>query len=516
MAGADVKYARSGGVAIAYQVIGDGPRDLIFVCGTMSHLELWWGDPSATAMIERLAGFARVILFDKPGTGLSDPVPATPTVDQRTNDVIAVLDAVGSERAVIVGFSEGGFPALLLAATQPARVEALVLISTMAASEMYPGCPLSQDRLDEVWAIIDGASETWGEGRLLGPMAPSWVGHPVYGRLLGSIERSCMSPGMARSVLQGMHDVDLRAVAEAIHVPTLVMHPAEDLVPQELGRDLAERIPGARFLALEGRDHLFWINNDELVPVSIEEFVTGEHRRPLDRDRVLTTVVFTDIVESTKRLADSGDAQWRATLAEHDRRMDELLVRHDGRPVKHTGDGRMAQFGRPARAVRFATAMVKEAREAGLEIRVGIHTGECEVVGDDLIGLAVNIGARISALAAPGQVLVSSTVHDLIIGSGLAFEAHGQHLLKGAPGMWTLHRAVGDKPGPLLTEGYETDVREQATAAELTRTTRRRDRALVAASHTAPGLSRWAIRTAGRLHRDKGNAPVDPVSPTRS
>ncbi|HEX4903067.1 MAG TPA: adenylate/guanylate cyclase domain-containing protein [Acidimicrobiales bacterium] len=462
MPGGNVRYAQNGGVSIAYDVFGSGERDLVFVCGTMSHLELWWNDPDATEMLERLSRFARVILFDKPGTGLSDPVPAAPTVEQRADDIVAVLDAVGSERAIVVGFSEGGFASQLLAATRPERVEALVLVSTVVVTEHFDPYPVDPEQFARIWAAVEDAWRHWGEGRLLSALAPTWASGPQEA-ILGSVERTCMSPGMARSVLEGMHDIDLRDVVPAIRVPTLVLHsPDETWFLVEMGRDLAARIPGARFVPLVGPDHLFWIDNAQRLPDAVEEFVTGATPGPHDDHRVLATVVFTDIVDSTRRLAAVGDAAWRRILAQHDRRMDDLLSRHGGRAVKHTGDGRMARFDRPARAVRFATAMVDAARELGLEIRAGLHTGECEAVGDDLFGLAVVIASRVSTLAGAAEVLVSSTVADLVIGSGLAFEPAGEHELKGAPGRWRLLRATADRPGPLHADGYDLDVREPA------------------------------------------------------
>jgi class 3 adenylate cyclase len=296
-------------------------------------------------------------------------------------------------------------------------------------------------------------------------MAPSWVGNPAYDDIFGAIERACMSPGMARSVLQGYHGHDARDAAAAVHVPTLVLHCEGDgLVPVEWGRVLARHIEGARFQELAGPDHFVWIHNSEAVPDAIQAFVTGQPAAPYDDDRILTTIVFTDIVDSTARLADTGDAAWRTLLTEHDRRMDELLVRFGGEAVKHTGDGRLVHFARPARAVRFAAAMVDAARTTGLEIRAGIHTGECELVGGDLFGLAVNIAARIAAKAGANEVLVSPTVQDLVVGSGLRFEQTGEHELKGAPGRWALHRLQSDRPGPLVAAGYDTDVRVPAEA----------------------------------------------------
>lgn len=498
----EVRYAQNGGVNIAYQVVGSGPHDVIFVCGTMSHLELLWTDPGAVAMVERLSGFARVVLFDKPGTGLSDPIPTAPTVEQRADDIVAVLDAAGSERAVVVGFSEGGYPSMLLAATRPERVEALVLIGTTVATEVYDGHPSTEDRFAEVWTTIETSWERWGEGYFLGSLAPTWAANPVTSRLLGSFERTCMSPGMARSVLRGLHDIDMREVAPSITVPTLVLSAPETFIPQELGRHLATYIPGATFEALDGPDHVFWIHNAERVPDAIEQLVTGSSRRPRDHQRVLATVVFTDIVDSTRRLAAAGDAAWRRLLAEHDRTMDELLARFGGDAVKHTGDGRMARFDRPARAVRFATAMAEAAEQVGVQIRAGIHTGECEAVGDDLFGLAVVIAARVSALAGAGEVLVSSTVADLVIGSGLAFEPAGEHELKGAPGRWRLLRAVDDRPGALLHDGYDVDVREPVAEPA----PRRRDRALTAVARRAPATVRGALRASQRLRRQGARA----------
>jgi class 3 adenylate cyclase/pimeloyl-ACP methyl ester carboxylesterase len=457
---AAVRYAENAGVSIAYQVLGDGPRDLLFVCGTMSHLELWWTDPLATAMLERLARFSRVIIFDKPGTGLSDPIPAAPTIDQRTADLVAVLDAVGSERATILGYSEGGIPSIVLAATQPHRVEALVLLDSPVFMDWTPDSDIPKALFDRAWSILDDACAHWGEGILTTAMAPTWVANPAYVDVFSAIERACMSPGMARSVLQGYHGHDVRDAAAAVHVPTLVLHCVGDqVVPVEWGRDAASRIDGAVFKELAGADHFVWIHNSEAMPDAVEEFLTGQAAGPHDDDRILTTVVFTDIVDSTRRLADGGDNEWRVLLADHDRRMDELLARFDGVAVKHTGDGRLVHFARPARAVRFAAAMAEAARRSGLEIRAGIHTGECESVDGDLFGLAVNIAARVTAHAGAAEVVVSSTVKDLVVGSGLRFTSLGGYALKGAPGKWELHRYDGDRPGPLVAAGYDTDVR---------------------------------------------------------
>ena len=463
MTAPDVQYAQNAGVNIAYQVVGDGPHDLILVCGTMSNLELFWADPPATDMLERLSRFCRLILFDKPGTGLSDPIPAAPTIDQRTADIVAVMDAAHSERAVVVGYSEGGLPAIMLAATRPDRVQALVLLETLVAMDWYADIDVPSEHFQGVWRVLDDACEHWGQGVLMAALAPSWIEHPAYGQLLGPVERACMSPGMARSVLQGYHGQDLRQVAGTVHVPTIVMQSHNRFVTHEMGLDLVRRIEGARFVELEGEDHIVWIHNADRFVDTLEEFVTGHGPSPRDEDRVLTTIVFTDIVDSTRRLAELGDARWRKTLADHDRRMDELLARFGGVAVKHTGDGRLAHFARPARAVRFAAAMTEAAGACGLQIRAGIHTGECESVGNDLFGLAVNIAARVASLAGADEVLVSSTVKDLVIGSGLAFTPRGAHELSGAPGQWELFHYKTDRPGPLVESGYDTDVRHAAS-----------------------------------------------------
>ena len=330
--------------------------------------------------------------------------------------------------------------------------------------DWYPNLRIERPVFDEMWRIIDEACVHWGEGVLTSTFAPTWASNAAYAEVLPGIERACMSPGMARSVLQGYHGMDVREAAAAVHVPTLVLHCEDDrMLPYVLGADLARRIDGARLVTLRGADHFAWIHNSDAVVDAIEEFVTGRALVPHDDDRILTTIVFTDIVDSTARLAGAGDVRRRALLAEHDRRMDGLLARFGGEHVKHTGDGRLVHFTRPARAVRFASAMTEAARSGGLEIHSGLHTGECEVVGGDLIGLAVNVAARVAATARPNEVLVSSTVRDLVIGSGLDFSPAGGHDLKGVPGRWELHRYERDRPGPLVSVGYETDVRQPGT-----------------------------------------------------
>jgi class 3 adenylate cyclase len=460
-----VRYAQNGGINIAYQVTGSGARDLLFVCGTCSHLALWWEDGNARRMLERLSSFGRLIIFDKPGTGMSDPLPAAPTIEQRVNDLLAVLDAAGSQRATIIGYSEGGLPATVLAATAPSRVDALVLLDSTLTFDWDDDLPVSEQRWDGIWETFQAAVDQWGTGILAGTMAPSLAGAEGLSELFGAIESACMSPAMARSVLLGYRGMDVRFMAPSVRVPTLVLHCGEDggLVPRELGPDHARRIEGAVFKELRGADHFVWLQNSDLVPELIEEFLTGASAVTRDEDRILTTVVFTDIVDSTARLAGVGDFSWRQLLADLDREIDEMVLRYGGEAIKHTGDGRLVHFPRPARAVRFAAETTTRARRHGLEVRSGVHTGECESVNGDLIGLAVNIASRITDSAPPGGVLVSSTVKDLVVGSGLSFLELGEHQLKGVPGRWTLYRFETDRPGPLVSSGYDTDVRHAET-----------------------------------------------------
>ena len=461
MAVPKVRYADNAGLSIAYQVVGDGPRDLLLVCGTTSHLDGWWAFHRSRTMVERLASFSRLILFDKPGTGLSDPVPAAPTIDQRTADLVAVLDAVGSERATLIGYSEGGIPSVVLAATRPERVESLVLLDAPLVMDWNGSLPIPEERLEHCWRVFEDACAAWGEGILGAALNPVLASDPAMIEVLGALERACMSPAMARSVLMGYHGIDVTEIARGVHVPTLVLHLDSDdaFVPREQGPFSAELIEGAVFETLRGSDHFVWLDNADLVPELIEEFVTGHAASPRDDDRILATVVFTDIVESTARLVAGGDAAWRSLLADHDERLDVLLERYGGEEVKHTGDGRLVSFSRPARAVRFAAEMVQEARRCGLQIRAGVHTGECERVGDDLIGFAVNAAARITSVAGPGEVVVSTTVKELVVGSGLSFDAIGARELKGLSEPWLLYRYEVDRPGPLVADGYDTDVR---------------------------------------------------------
>jgi class 3 adenylate cyclase len=432
------RYAKSGDVHIAHQVIGDGPTDLVFVPGWISHVEYYWEHPRLARFIERLASFSRLILIDKRGTGMSDPVSNAPTLEARMDDVRAVMDAVGSERAALLGISEGGPLNLLFAATYPERCLALVLYGTFAVGAKtsdYPWMP-ARDVLERGWALLD---ERWGDGGALPIVAPELVRDPSMARWWERFERQAASPGMAIALLELSSRIDVRGVLSSIGAPTLVLHrPGDKMVRIENGRFLAEQIPAARFTQLGGSDHLFWSEGADELLDEIEEFITGARAAP-QSDRVLATVMFTDLVGATERAAQLGDQRWRDLLASHHRLVRRSLERWQGREIKTMGDGFLATFDGPGRAIRCARAIAEQTRdELDAEVRAGLHTGECELIGSDVGGIAVHIGARVGALAGAGEVLVSSTVKDLTAGGGIAFEDRGAYTLKGVPGDWRL------------------------------------------------------------------------------
>ena len=502
------RYAQRGDVSIAFQVLGDGPIDLVLVNGLVAHMDLFWLDPNATAMLSRLASFSRLILFDKPGTGLSDPVAGAPTVEQRMEDVRTVMDAVGSERAALLGYSEGGFPAALFAATYPEKVEALILLSTAARFAEAPDPEFGfHDEVARCWRDLNElAIGGWGEGEFALRLAPSWRRDEVFQRLAPVVERASASPGMVRAIAESMRHYDMRAILPAIDVRTLVLHPSDEWIDVELGRDLASRIPGARFFEFPGRDHVVFAGDWRPMVDEIEEFLTGG-RTEHEPDRVLRTILFTDIVGSTQRAAELGDRRWRELLDRHDELVHAQLGRFGGRAVKSLGDGFLAAFDGTARAVRCAQAICAEASQLGIEVRAGLHSGECDAVGDDLGGLAVNIGARVGALAGPGEVLVSGTVCDLVVGSGLQFADRGPHELKGVPGVWRLYAATGDAPAEsraVASADHAAAVLTPGAAA----TMRPVDRFVVAIAKHAPGVSRAGLRLArARRRTDRGDLP---------
>ena len=431
------RYAKSGDVHIAYQVVGEGPLDLVYVPGFVSHIEYEWELPRAAKFLQRLASFSRLIRFDKRGTGLSDRVPGIPTLEQRMDDVRAVMDAVGSQKAALLGISEGGPMSLLFAATYPQRTSALILYGSYARRAWAPDHPCGVSE-EEMQRALDAMEREWGGPVTIETRAPSMVHDEGYRQWLGNYLRLAASPGAAMAIMRMNMEIDVRHVLPAIRVPTLVLHrTGERLTRVEQARYMAERIPGAKLVELAGMDHTPYAGDADPIASEVEEFLTGV-RRVAEPDRVLATVLFTDIVGSTERAAALGDRGWRELLESHHALVRRELVRFRGREIDTAGDGFLATFDGPARAVRCACAISGAVKDLGIEIRAGLHTGECEVMGDKLGGIAVHIGARVSAVAAPGEVLVSSTVKDLVAGSGLEFEDRSMHALKGIPGGWRL------------------------------------------------------------------------------
>lgn len=437
------EYALSDGLHIAYQVVGDGPVDLLWVPGWVSHVELCWEEPTLARFLRRLASFSRLILFDKRGTGLSDAVPldALPTLEERMDDVRAVMEAVGSERAALFGFSEGGNLSALFAATFPERTAALVTFGVFAKrlyAPDYPWAPTPEQRARE----YDVIGREWGGEMDVADLAPSAADDPAFKRRLLDYFRRSASPGAAVALLRMNTEIDVRTVLPTIRVPTLALHRRGDReVHVEEGRWIAGRIPGARFVELPGEDHLPWAGDQDGVLDEVEEFLTGVRRGP-DPDRFLTTVLFTDVVGSTEAAARLGDRAWQDLLERHHLVVREALARFRGTEVDTAGDGFLATFDGPARAVRCALAVCREVRALGLEVRAGVHVGEVQRSGLGVRGIAVHTGARVAAAAAAGEVLVSSTVKDLVAGAGLAFEDRGVHRLKGVPGDWRLFAAL--------------------------------------------------------------------------
>ena len=429
-----IKYARSGDVYIAYRVFGDGPRDIVLVPGTISHVELLWELPSNEHLLKRLTAFARVIAFDKRGQGLSDRV-AEQTLEERVDDVRAVMDAAGSERATIYGWSEGGPMCLMFAATHPARASALVLFGTFASMKNEPWM-MTREAFEQFLAQLVAH---WGEGILLRLNAPSRRDDPTFLQWFARIERAAASPGSVRALMEANYEIDVRHLLSTIQAPTLILHRVGDkLVPVDMGRYLAEHIPGAKYAEIPGTDHLVLDQEtQDVIADEIEEFITGTHRL-LEPDRVLATIMFTDIVRSTERAAELGDARWREVLSNYYAALRKELAAFRGHEVNTTGDGLLATFDGPARAIRCARSVREKMYPLGLQVRTGLHTGECELIGGNVGGIAVHIAARVTATAGPDEVMVSSTVKDLVAGSGLQFADRGAHNLKGVPGEWRL------------------------------------------------------------------------------
>jgi pimeloyl-ACP methyl ester carboxylesterase len=430
----ETRYAKSGDVNIAYQVFGEGSINLVLAPFFVSNVEHFWEEPDISRWLLRLASFARVAMFDKRGTGMSDRVPEMPGLEQRVDDLRAVMDAAGMEQAALVGLSEGGTLSAFFAATYPNRCTALILCGSFARfSSWFP--------TDEAFAQFLGyVDQAWGSGVAVPFFVPSRVNDPAFQRWFGRFERLGATPAAVAAYMRMNSQIDISDVLPTIRVPTLVIHRTGDVtINIEGGRYLAEHIPGARLLELPGSDHppMFGDNANEIAD-AIQEFLTGT-RGPVEVDRMLATVLFTDIVGSTEKAAELGDSRWRSLLDNHHSIIKRNLSRFRGHDVKSTGDGILATFDGPARGVRCACAIGDEIRPLGIEIRAGLHTGECEIMGDDVGGIAVHIGARVAALAGAHEVLVSSTVKDLVAGSGLRFADRGNRSLKGVPGEWHIY-----------------------------------------------------------------------------
>ncbi|MBV9280518.1 MAG: adenylate/guanylate cyclase domain-containing protein [Chloroflexi bacterium] len=438
------RYARSGDVNIAYQVLGAGPPDLVLVPGWISHLEYAWEEPRLAHFYRRLASFARLILFDKRGTGLSDRVGELPTLERRMDDVRAVMDAAGSERAAIFGISEGGPMSALFAATYPERTAALVLYGVYAKrgrTSDYPWAP-SRDEMNRWFRQIE---REWGGGLGLDVFAPSVADDEGFKRWYGTYLRLGASPGAALAAARMNAGIDVRAILSSVRVPTLVLHRSGDrAVSRAEGRYVADRIPGAGFVELPGSDHIPWVGDADALLDEVQEFLTGARSGAMP-DRVLATVLFVDVVDSTRLAASLGDRRWRELLEIYYAVVRRELARYRGREVDDAGDGLFATFDGPARAIGCATSILTALNQIGIKGRAGLHTGECEVVGDKVRGIAVHTGARVASLAGPGEILVSRTLVDLVAGSGIQFTDRGIHALKGIPGEWRLF-AVNHEP----------------------------------------------------------------------
>ena len=435
----EIKFTQSDEVSVAYQVVGNGTLDLVVIPGFVSHLEQAWEDTSFSRILMQLASFSRLILFDKRGTGLSDRISGIPTLEERMDDVRAVMDAVGSKLAALFGVSEGGPMSVLFAATYPERASALVLYGSIARGKWapdYPWMPKSDDARFEAW--LEGWRKEWGGPYSIGSWAPSMAEDEVFRQWWAKYLRLSSSPSAVINVFRMNAAIDVRDILPTVRIPTLVLHRLGDrAIDIEQGRYLAEHIPGAEFVELSGDDHLWWVGDSEAIVNKIQTFLTGE-QPPIEIDRVLATVLFTDIVDSTKQAAEMGDSRWKDLLDTNNAVMLKEIGRFRGRAVRSTGDGYLAVFDGPGRAIRCGAAVSRELRQLGIEIRTGVHTGEIDLMGEDVGGIAVNIAARVLAEAANNEVWVSRTVKDLVVGSGFEFTEKGTHSLKGVPGEWGL------------------------------------------------------------------------------
>jgi class 3 adenylate cyclase len=436
------KYAKSENISIAYQVVGEGPLDLIFAMGWVSNIECMWEDPSFNHFLSRLASFSRLILFDKRGTGLSDKVSALPTLEQRMDDVRAVMDAVNSNKAALLGISEGGPMCALFAASYPERTEALIMYGSYAKriwDPEYPWAPKPEERQN----FYDEIREGWGGPVNIDKLAPTQMHNEVFRRWWAAYLRRSASPADALALAKMNTEIDIRNILHAIHVPTLIIHRKDDIdIDVNGSKYIASQIPGAKYVELPGKDHLVSVGNYEEILDEIEVFLTGELGHS-ESETVLATVLFTDIVNSTDHAIQLGDERWRHLLNVHHSLVRKELVRFRGREIDTTGDGFFAIFEGPARAIKCACAIRDSVRGLGINIRAGLHTGECAMMQNTVAGIAVHFGARVMSKAGPGEVLVSGTLKDLVAGSGIQFESRGKSTLKGIPGAWDLYSVIG-------------------------------------------------------------------------
>jgi pimeloyl-ACP methyl ester carboxylesterase len=434
----DTRYALSGGVNIAYQVLGEGPRDLVFVPGWVSNIEGYWEEPALARFFTRLASFSRLILFDKRGTGLSDRVADMPSLEVRMDDVRAVMDAAGSEQATLFGTSEGGPMCALFSATHPARTSALIMAGSYPRRTRAPDYPWGPTD-EEFLAWMGQMGREWGGPFGLDARAPSMAGDKRFRQWWARLLRMSASPAAAEALTTMNAEIDIRHILRSIRVPTLILHSVHDqAIDFGASQYMADRIPQAKLVRLPGPDHLVWLSDADTIVGEVEEMLTGA-RRGHEGDRVLATVLFTDIVGATEEAASLGDRRWHDLLDSHHGLVRRELSRFRGREINTAGDGFFAAFDGPARAIRCACAISEGVQPLGLSVRAGLHTGECEVMGSEIGGIVVHTGARIAALAGPGEVLVSSTVKDLVAGSGLRFSDYGTKSLKGVPGEWHLY-----------------------------------------------------------------------------
>lgn len=437
----ETHYTTSGGVNIAYQVLGNRPRDLILVPGWMSNIEVFWDEPAVARFLRRLASFSRLILFDKRGTGLSDRVAEVPDLETRMDDLRAVMDAVGSEHATLCGYSEGGVMCILFAATYPERTTSLITIGSFARQKPAPGYPWGRTE-EEQAQFLSVIQKDWGGPVGLDLRAPSLAPDDRVRQWWARFLRMSASPAAALALTRMNRDIDVRHILPAIHVPTLLLHAIGDkVIGAGASRYMAERIAGAKFVELPSDDHLPWGADADAILDEIEEFLTGSRHGP-EPDRILATILFTDIVGSTDRAAALGDHRWRDVLEAFYSVVRHALPRFRGVEVGTAGDGVLATFDGPARGIRCARSIIDAVPPLGVEVRTGLHTGECEVIDDNVGGIAVHTAARVSSLAEPGEILVSHTVKDLVAGSGIRFESRGIHKLKGVPGEWPLFAAT--------------------------------------------------------------------------